>query len=360
MPTASLAAVLRHAATGMSIAPVNVADPDHGEVLVRTTLAAVCGTDVHFATGRYPFPLPAVLGHEATGIVEAVGPGVTSIRPGDRVLVCDRYPCGHCARCATGDMAYCTDTSTRPRQARRLTGQDGPLRQYLGISAFAQHMLVDANAVIPAPDGLSDQDAALLSCGVTTGLAAILNNHRPDAGSAVAVIGCGAVGLGAVIAARLSGAETIIAVDPHAHRREAAAALGATLTLEPGDQLCQQILDTSGGGVDRAIEAVGTPDTALQALTVLRRGGHATVLGMMPNGADLVLPARLLQEGRAIGGAVMGRARVHADIPRYARLAAAGGIDLSALASAPRPLAEINSVLDDAAVQRGIRQLIAF
>jgi S-(hydroxymethyl)glutathione dehydrogenase/alcohol dehydrogenase len=359
MPTTSTAAVLHESGTGMTLEQVDLADPENGEVLVRTTMAAVCGTDVHFATGRYRYPLPAVLGHEATGIVEQVGAGVTSVRPGDRVIVCDRYPCGHCERCATGEMAYCTDTTGRQRHERRLRGQAGALHQYLGISAFAQHMLVDENALITAPEGLSDRDAALLSCGVTTGLAAVLNDHRPTVGAAVVVVGCGAVGLGAVLGARLSGAHMILALDPLKHRRAAAAALGAQ-ALEPGEDVVEQILQATGGGADRAIEAVGTPQTAATALSALRRGGHATVLGMMPNGSELVLPARAVQEGRSIGGAVMGRARVHADIPGYARLAAAGALDLSALADAPRPTQEINEAMDAAAAQRGMRQLISF
>lgn len=359
MPTASHAAVLHEPGIGMTLEPIHLADPDVGEVLVRTTMAAVCGTDVHFATGRYRYPAPAVLGHEATGIVEHVGPGVTTVRAGDRVIVCDRYPCGHCARCSTGEMAYCTDTSGRERHGRRLRSHSGPLHQYLGISAFAQHMLVDENALIPAPDGLTDRDAALLSCGITTGLAAVLNDHRPAVGGTVVVIGCGAVGLGAVLGARLSGASVVVAIDPLAHRRDAASTLGA-LAMEPGDDVAKQIQEATSGGADRAIEAVGTPETAALAIAALRRGGHATVLGMMPNGSQLVLPARAVQEGRSIGGAVMGRARIHADIPGYARMAASGALDLSALADEPRPAEEINEAMDAAASQSGLRQLITF
>lgn len=361
MPTIGLAAIMYEPGTPLSVEPVQVEDPQHGEVLVRTTRAAVCGTDVHFATGRYSYPLPAVLGHEATGIVEAVGPDVISVQQGDMVIVCDRYPCGRCGPCATGDMAYCADKAGSIRQTRRLRSEYGPLRQYLGISAFAEHMLLDENAIIAAPAGLTADTAALLSCGITTGIASIVNNDRPPAGGTVAVIGCGAVGLGAVIGARLSGASAIFASDPLAHRLQAGAALGATLVINAADtDPCEEILQASRGGVDRAVEAVGLPATAIQALRVLRRGGHATVLGMMPNGAEIPLPARLLQEGRSIGGAVMGRARIHADIPRYARLAADGHLDLSGLVSTRRPLGEINAALADASDQRGIRHLIEF
>lgn len=361
MTTTSLAAVLHRPGEPLSVEPIDIADPQPAEVLIRTVTAAICGTDVHFARGRYPFPTPTVLGHEATGVVEAVGDGVTHVEPGQTVIVCDRYPCGHCAACASGDMAYCTDTSGKARQKMRITSIAGPVRQYLGISAFAQHMLVDANAVIGAPAGLDAAAAAMLSCGITTGMSAVLNNTRPAAGSTVAVIGCGAVGLGAVIAARLSGAEKILAVDPEEHRLKAALDLGATDTVHAGEQdVTEAILQALPGGVDRSIEAVGLPETAVQALNVLRRGGHATVLGMMPSGAELTFPARTLQEGRTIGGAVMGRALIHADVPGYARLAVRGAIDLAPLASTRRPLAEINDALEDAANRRGIRHLIDF
>jgi S-(hydroxymethyl)glutathione dehydrogenase/alcohol dehydrogenase len=258
-------------------------------------------------------------------------------------------------------LAYCADKTGLIRQARRLSGKHGPLRQYLGISAFAEHMLLDENALIAAPAGLTADTAVLLSCGITTGIAAIVNNERPPAGGTVAVIGCGAVGLGAVIGARLSGASAIFASDLLAHRLQAAAALGATLVINAADtDPCEEILQANRGGVARAVEAVGLPVTAIQALRVLRRGGHATVLGMMPNGAQIPLPARLLQEGRSIGGAVMGRARVHADIPRYARLAADGRVDLSGLVSTRRPLGEINAAFADAGARRGVRHLIEF
>ncbi|MDG4834873.1 zinc-binding dehydrogenase [Solwaraspora sp. WMMD1047] len=361
MPFTTRAAVLETAGQPLRIRDITLTDPGPGEVLVRTVSTGICGTDVHFADGMLPYPLPTVLGHEAAGTVEAVGDGDHGITVGTRVIVCDQTFCGHCPSCLSGQMVYCADRGAKQRQRRRLALDDQPMRQYLGVSSFAELMLVDAHNLLPMPDALSFDAAALLSCCLTTGLAAVFNVARPAPGSRIAIIGCGGVGLGAVQAARIAGAAQIIAIDPQQHRRDLATRLGATDTIDPDqDDTITAVIEASGGGVDRAVEAVGLPTTAAQAFSVLLPGGHATVLGMMPPGTDIALPGRLLRQGRSIGGTIMGSVRTPADIPRYADLAVRGTLRTDDLVTSRRPLPEVNAALADARSHHGVRAVLAF
>ncbi|SEH01765.1 S-(hydroxymethyl)glutathione dehydrogenase / alcohol dehydrogenase [Nonomuraea solani] len=361
------AAVLHEPGKPMSIHDVQLREPEHGEVLIRTASVGVCGTDLHFAQGRFPYPTPTVLGHEASGVVEQVGPGVTSIQAGDRVLVCDQMPCGRCGPCLSGRMVYCTDVSAKVRQRGRLCLDDQPLRQYLGVSALAELMLVDAAGVIPIPGDLSFAAAALLGCCLTTGAATIFNTARLRPGQRVLVIGCGGVGLGAIQAARIGGAAHIIAVDPVPHRRDAAAALGATATLDPTDtstgtdDLIAAIMAAGGErGVDVAVEAVGEPDLATAAFSTLAPGGQAIIVGMMPAGGDIRLPASLLRHGRSMAGSVMGEVRSRHDIPAYMRMVTGGHLVADELATSCWPLEEVNTAFEHAAARKGVRAMIEF
>ncbi|GAA4471832.1 zinc-binding dehydrogenase [Phytohabitans houttuyneae] len=362
MAHTATAAVLRTAGDPLRVEQVTLADPGAGEVLVRTAVTGVCGTDVHFADGRIPYPTPTVLGHEAAGTVELVGPDVHGISPGQRVIVCDQTFCGRCGRCLSGQMVYCTDPTAKQRQRHRLHIDDRPCRQYLGVSALADLMLVDAHNLIPIPDALPFEAAALLSCCLTTGLSTVFNIARPAPGGRVAIFGCGGVGLGAIQAARIAGAAQIIAVDPQPHRRALAATLGATDTIDPttDDPATAVLAATGGAGVETAVEAVGSPATVTQTVAVLAPGGHATILGMPPAGADIALPARLLRQGRTITGTVMGSVRTRADIPRYTDLALRGLLHTQDLITSRRPLAEVNDAFADTRAHRGVRALITF
>jgi len=362
MTHTALAAVLCTTGDPMQVQEITLAEPGPGEVLVRTAVTGICGTDLHFADGRIPYPTPTVLGHEAAGTVEATGPDVHDITPGQRVIVCDQTFCGRCAHCLSGQMVYCTDATAKQRQRHRLRIDDRPARQYLGVAALAELMLVDANNLIPIADDLSFEAAALLSCCLTTGLATVFNVARPAPGSGVAVFGCGGVGLGAIQAARIAGVAQVIAVDPQPHRRDIAATVGATATIDPThtDPVDAILTATGGVGVDTAIEAVGSPATTGQAFAVLAPGGRATVLGMLPAGADIQLPARLLRQGRSIGGTVMGSVRTRADIPRYADYAQRGVLQTQELITSRRPLTEVNEAFADTRARRGVRAVITF
>lgn len=219
-----------------------------------------------------------------------------------------------------------------------------------------------AAARISASTCCSFDAGALLSCCLTTGLAAVFNIAQPAPGSRVAVFGCGGVGPGAVQAARIAGAAQIIATDPQPHRRELAAALGATDVIDPNSQdpVAAILAATGNDGVDRAVEAVGTAATAVQAFSVLAPGGQATVLGMIPPGDDIALPGRLLRHGRTITGTVMGSVRTWADILRYADLAVRGLLRTDDLVTSRRGLDQVNDALDDARAHRGARAVITF
>jgi S-(hydroxymethyl)glutathione dehydrogenase / alcohol dehydrogenase len=262
------AAVLHEPGQPMTVQEVQLREPQHGEVLVRTISVGVCGTDLHFARGLFPYSMPMVLGHEASGIVELVGAGVTDFQVGDWVIVCDQMPCGRCGPCLAGRMVYCTDTSAKHRQKNRLQIDGRPFRQYLGVSALAELMLVDAGGLVPMPKSLSFDAGALLGCCLTTGAATIFNIANLQPGQTALVIGCGGVGLGALQAARISGATKIIAVDPEPHRRDMAASLGATETIDPAGKDLRQAVHVAcdGQGVQVAVETVGDPALAEAAL----------------------------------------------------------------------------------------------
>ncbi|MGP4029678.1 zinc-binding dehydrogenase [Actinomadura sp. 3N407] len=356
------AAVLHEPGRPMTIERIDLREPGPGEVLVRTTSVGICGTDLHFATGRFPYPAPTVLGHEASGVVEQTGVGVTGIQSGDRVLVYDQIPCGQCGNCLSGRMVYCTDTSTKQRQKTRLSLDGQAFRQYLGVSALADRMLVDAAALIALPEQISYTAGALLGCCLTTGAATVFNTAGTRPGQTVLVIGCGGVGLGAVQAARIAGAARIIAVDLEPHRREAAIALGATDILDPGTtDLAEAMASITGQrGVDVAVEVVGDPALAEAAFTTLAAGGQAVVVGMMPPGSRISLPSALVRHGRSMTGSVMGEVRTRHDIPAYLEMVASGRMVADELATSTWKLDQVNDAFDHAAGRHGIRTMIEF
>jgi S-(hydroxymethyl)glutathione dehydrogenase / alcohol dehydrogenase len=360
--TTMRAAVLDRPGTPMTVRDVQLREPRDGEIQVRTAAVGICGTDLHFARGQFPYPMPTILGHEASGIVDHIGPGVTAVQPGDRVLICDQMPCGHCGRCLTGQMVYCTDTTRKQWHRNRLSRDGEPVQQYLGVSALAELMLVDAAGVIPIPDALTFTAAALLGCCLTTGAAAVLNTAALRPGQTAFIIGCGGVGLGAVQAARIAGATRIIAADPEQHRRNAAMSVGATHTIDPGScDLLRAVLDaTDNNGADVSIEAVGDPALARTAFAALAPAGKAIIIGMMPPDTDIPVPASLLRHGRSITGSVMGEVRTHHDIPAYAQMVTTGQLHADELATSGWPLEDINSALSEAASRHGIRTMITF
>src|SRR5438874_3712749 len=226
------AAVFHGAHKPLTIENVDIDKPLGREVLVRTVASGVCHSDLHFVDGFYPFPAPAILGHEAAGIVEAVGPMVEEFRPGDHVIACLSVFCGHCEYCLTGRTHLCGSRPVRPKDAPpKLRWQGTPVAQFANLSAYAEKMLVHQNAIVKVREDMPFDRAALIGCGVTTGVGAALNTARVEPGSMVAVFGCGGVGLSAIQGARIAGARMIIAVDVHDHKLETAYEMGATHSI---------------------------------------------------------------------------------------------------------------------------------
>src|SRR4030081_1370061 len=243
----------------LTIEEVDIDKPMGREVLVRTVASGVCHSDLHFVDGYSPFPPPAILGHEAAGIVEAVGLQVSEFKPGDHVIACLSVFCGHCDYCLTGRTNLC---STRPVRAKdalpRLRWQGQAVAQFANLSAYAEKMLVHTNAIVKARDDMPFDRAALIGCGVTTGVGAALNTARVEPGSMVAVFGCGGGGLSAIQGARIAGARMIIAVDIHDHKLETAYELGATHTVNSKTKdPVKEIQSLTNGGVDYSFEAIG-------------------------------------------------------------------------------------------------------
>jgi S-(hydroxymethyl)glutathione dehydrogenase / alcohol dehydrogenase len=358
------AAVLVETRQPLEIADILVDAPGPREVLIRTAAVGVCRSDLHFVDGHYPHALPAIPGHEAAGVVEAVGSEVATVRVGDHVVTCLSAFCGHCEFCVTGRMSLCIDASVRrPKGApARLTMADGsPVQQMLNLSAFAEMMLVHEHACVAIDRDMPLDRAALIGCAVTTGAGAVFNAARVVPGESVCVVGCGGVGLAAVNAAKIAGAGKIIAVDPVADKRATAQALGATHVVDASsDTAAEQVVELSRGGVHHAIEAVGRPQSAAIAVKALRRGGTATILGMMPLGEQVGLSALDLLADKSVQGALMGRNHFPVDIPRLVDFYQRGLLDLDTIIAERLPLARINHAFDE--LRRGdqARSVVVF
>src|SRR6185503_18329287 len=270
---------------------VELATPIKREVLVRTVASGVCHSDLHFVDGYYPFPTPAILGHEAAGIVQAVGPQVSEFKAGDHVIACLSVFCGACDYCQTGKTHLCPK---RPARAKDdppvLTWNGAPVNQFASLSAYAEQMLVHENALVKIDDQMPLAQAALIGCGVTTGVGAVLNTARIEPGSTVAVFGAGGVGLAVIQGARIAGARMIIAVDTVESKFAKAKELGATHTVNAkDDDAVKKIRAMTGGGVDYSFEAIGLKIAAEQCFDCIKHGGTATVVGMIPVGQKIEL-----------------------------------------------------------------------
>ena len=358
------AAVLIEPGKPLVIEQVNIANPGPHEVLIRTAACGLCHSDLHFIEGTYPHPLPAIPGHEAAGIVEAVGSEVRSVKVGDAVITCLSAFCGHCEYCVTGRMSLCLGAETRrkPGEAPRLTRPDGSLiNQMLNLSAYAEMMLIHEHACVAINPDMPLPQASVIGCAVTTGAGTIFNACKLTPGETVAVIGCGGVGLATINAAKIAGAGRIIAADPIPEKRALAVKLGATDVVDAmADDAAAQILELSKGGVDHAIEAVGRPASGELAVKSLKRGGTATILGMMPLQHRVSLSAMELLSGKKLQGAVMGGNRFPVDIPRLVDFYLRGLLDLDSIISETIPLEQINDGFDRMKRGDAARSVIVF
>ena len=358
------AAVLIEAGKPLQIEQINIANPGPHEVLIRTAACGLCHSDLHFIEGTYPHPLPAIPGHEAAGIVEAVGSEVRTVKVGDAVVTCLSAFCGHCEYCVTGRMSLCLggETRRRPSEAPRLTRPDGSIvNQMLNLSAYAEMMLVHEHACVAIHPDMPLPQASVIGCAVTTGAGTIFNACKVTPGETVAVIGCGGVGLATINAAKIAGAGRIIAADPLPEKRAMALKLGATDVVDAlADDAAAQIQELTKGGVDHAIEAVGRPASGTLAVKSLKRGGTATILGMMPLQHSVGLSAMDLLSGKKLQGAIMGGNRFPVDIPRLVDFYMRGLLDLDTIISETIPLERINEGFDQMTRGDSARSVIVF
>ncbi|WP_114954391.1 Zn-dependent alcohol dehydrogenase [Sphingosinicella terrae] len=357
------AAVLHQALTDLVIEDIAVSKPGPREVLIATRACGVCHSDLHFIDGLYPAPLPLVPGHEAAGVVEAVGDDVTALKPGDHVVTCFSTFCGRCEYCATGRLSLCVDASTKrkPNEQPRIALGDRPVHQLLNVAGYAEQLLVHENGAVAIDPDMPFDRAALMGCAVVTGAGSVLNTAGVKAGEHVAVIGCGGIGLAAVNAARIAGAARIIAVDPVPAKRALAETMGATDSFDPSaDRLREQVVELTKGGVHHAIEAVGRIAAGELALSLLRRGGTATIVGMMPMHEKLPMRALDLLAEKKLQGCLMGSNRFPVDIPRLVDFYLAGRLDLDSLIAERIPLSEINGAVGKLRTGEAARSVVIF
>jgi S-(hydroxymethyl)glutathione dehydrogenase/alcohol dehydrogenase len=357
------AAVLHETNTPLAIETVEIEKPRRREVLLRTAFAGLCHSDLHFIEGLYPTPLPCVLGHEAAAVVEAVGEDVTYVQPGDHVITCLSVFCGECAQCVTGHPNLCENTEVKllPGAARRLRWGGQVLNQAFNLSAFAEQMLVHEHAVVKIDPAIPLDRATLVGCGVVTGVGAVFHAAKVEPGSTVAVIGCGGIGLSAVNGAAIAGAERIIAIDTVGSKLELARAMGATDTINASNvDVVAAVKELTAGGVPYSFEAIGSKATAEQAFAMLRPGGTATIIGMIPFGTKIELHGADFLRDRKIQGTSMGGNRFRVDMPRLLSLWQQGRLKLDHLMSGRIRLAEINEGFARLKSGAPVRQLIDF
>ena len=331
----------------LSIEDVELDKPQDREVLIKTVASGVCHSDLHFVDGFYPYPAPAVLGHEAAGIIEEVGKQVTYVKPGDHVICCLSVFCGNCEQCMSGHPNRCSNkqaTQRNPSDKPRISQKGKPVNQFLDISSYCEKMLLHENAVVKIREDLPLDRAALIGCGVTTGVGAVLNTAKIEPGSTVAVFGAGGVGLAAIQGARIAGARKIIAVDMFEGKLAMAKRLGATDTVDasnsdPVDEIRKL---TGGDGVDYAFEAIGLKKVAEQAFVALKPGGTATVIGMIPVGQKVEIDGYMFLTERKLQGSNMGSNRFRIDMPKYIDFYLQGRLNLDDMISRRGKLEDVN------------------
>ncbi|MEU6369727.1 Zn-dependent alcohol dehydrogenase [Streptomyces sp. NPDC046931] len=357
------AAVLPAVGGPLEITGIELPQPGPGRVRVRLAAAGVCHSDLSLSNGTMRVPVPAVLGHEGAGTVVSVGEGVTHVAPGDGVVLNWAPSCGSCPACARGEVWLCANALTGSGDVYARRADDGTdLYPGLNVAAFAEETVVAASCVLPAPEGVPLTDAALLGCAVLTGYGAVHHAARVRPGETVAVFGVGGVGLAALQAARIAGAERIVAVDVSPAKEELARRAGATDYLLASDATSREIRAlTDKQGVDVAVECVGRAVTIRAAWDATRRGGRTTVVGIGGKDQQVTFNAlELFHWGRTLSGCVYGNTNPAEDLPVLAEHVRSGRLDLGALVTERIALEGIPAAFDTMLAGRGGRALVVF
>jgi S-(hydroxymethyl)glutathione dehydrogenase/alcohol dehydrogenase len=355
------ALVLTDVGAPMAVADVTLRSVGQADVRVRMAAAGVCHSDLSLARGPLRQRVPAVLGHEGTGVVTEVGSSVTGVSTGDRVMLIWAPPCRDCWFCQAGEPWLCEralDAADQPYA----TVDGTPAYPGLGTAAFGTETVVPARAVIPLPADVPLDTAALLGCAVLTGVGAIHNTAGVRAGDSVLVVGLGGVGLAAVQGARIAGASPVLAIDPDAGKRALAVTLGADAAWAPDDGLLATVRGLTGGrGVDVAVECVGTAATIRSAWSLTRRGGHTVVVGLGARDDKAAWSSlELVHFGRTLSGCVYGSTDPARDVPRLVEHLRSGALDLAAMVTRRIRLDEVESAFEDMTAGRGARALVVF
>jgi len=352
----------------LSIEAIDLALPGPGEILVKIAAAGLCHSDLSVINGHRPRPMPMALGHEAAGIVDELGEGVTDLQRGDHVVLVFVPSCGHCEPCAEGRPALCepgaaaNGAGTLLSGARRLSRNGQQIHHHMGCSAFAEYATVSRRSVVKIDRELPLEEAALFGCAVLTGVGAVVNTAQVRAGSSVAIVGLGGVGLAALLGANAAGARQIVAVDLSDEKLELAKALGATHTFNAGSPNCRdEIRQASGGGVAFAFEFAGSVRALELAYGITRRGGMTVTAGLPPPSATFPLPpVNLVAEERTVKGSYIGTCVPSRDIPRYIDLYRQGKLAVNRLMSGRLKLEEINRGFDLLNEGKAVRQVVVF
>lgn len=350
---ASRAVVLREPGQPPVVEDIEVAALAPDEVLLRVAASGICHTDLSAANGVLPIRLPVVLGHEAAGTVEAVGSAVRRWRPGDRAVVSVVHHCGHCVRCEAGYPPLCLHRG----EVRERYAQGGEIiEQAYGTGTFAERIAVGERSLVRVPEGVPLEVAAVTGCAVVTGMGAVLTVARTRPGSTVAVIGCGGVGMAAVMAARLAGAERVVAVDPNPQRRAVALQVGADDAVPPDRDA---LLELQPSGYDYAFESAGRVEAMSLALAVIGAAGTTVLMGLPAPETTLPVPVlNFLYAEKRLLACNMGRLRPNLDFDRWFRLYLRGRLPLDALVSARLPLAEAAAAFASAERGEGVRTVL--
>ncbi len=352
----------------VAIVDVDLAPPGAGEVLVEIKAAGVCHSDLSVVNGTRKRPLPMALGHEAAGIIAEVGPGVSSIKPGDHIAFIFAPSCGHCEPCLSGRPGICEPGSLANAEGRLLGGgkrlslNGAPVHHQSGVSCFAEYVVASEHSVIKIDKTLPLDEAALFSCAVITGVGAVLNTAAVPPGASVCIVGLGGVGLNALLAAKMIGAEKIVAIDVLDSKLTLARQLGATDTFNAGDANCLfDMRDATGGGCAYTFEAAGTVAAMELAFGATRRGGSTVLSGLShPDHTAAISHLTMVAEERTLKGSYMGSCVPVRDIPRYIQLYQQGLLPVDKLLSERIALDDINIAFDKLDRGETIRQVVLF
>ena len=352
------AAVFYEPHVPVSIEELEIEAPREGEVLLDLVGAGVCHSDYHVVDGHVnPRAVPWVMGHEGAGVIREVGPGVTGVAVGDKIILSLDAMCGYCRTCSTGSPALCETHPYEPRSRMKLNGE--PV--FHVRPTYAEQTIALADACVKVPDDTPLEKACLISCAVITGIGAVVNRAKVEAGATMAVFGCGGVGLNVIQGGVLASAGKIIAVDKFPYKLELAEQMGAThfVNAEKEDPV-ERIKEISGGGADYAFEVVGFPALVRQAMDSVRTTGTAVMVGVQPSGQDVSVDGSHLLMDRTLMGAFHGAARARVDFLWLLDLYKQGKVKLDELISRYRPLDELNEAFDDMNQGKVARTVLVF